>query len=88
MRERMDPKKHEIAEGTLIDLHMVTNLTYCEKGNKMTLAKKRSLVKRIQRNMIRQYDDIMKEYEHVVTIDANLDRVKVADQILGALKTA
>lgn len=85
MQERMDPNKHQIAEGTLIDLHMVSNLTYGEKGEKMTLAKKRALVKRIQRNMIRQYDDIISEYDHVIPIDANQDRPKVATQIHKAL---
>lgn len=85
LRERLDPHQHNISEGTLIDLHMVNQMTYNEAWEKMTLSKKRKLVNQIQRNMIRQYEEIHSEKKNIIKVDANQNRNQVHQQIISFL---
>lgn len=60
-------------------------MTYNDIGEKMTLAKKRKLVNQIQRNMVRQYQDIHTNKASMIRIDAGLNRNQVHEQIIQAL---
>ena len=64
---------------------MISSLSYTPDGEKMTLAKKRSLIQQIQGNMIRQYDEIFSSETSATVIDGNLSESEVFSQALAVL---